>query len=126
LRHRLPALLLLLVLIFRISFGWAGVPGGCHHSAPSHASAQVDSGAPPCHGDKAPPCHAHDDATPCHGVHGSTSYGDDCNCDCCHIAVAMVSLGLSLMTVAHEAAVAAPQPVDLTYTPTPAHRPPIA
>ncbi len=37
----------------------------------------------------------------------------------------MVSLGLSLLPAVHEAAVAAPPPVDLTYIPTPANRPPI-
>lgn len=124
-RHRLPAILLLLVLIFRISFGWADMPGGCHHSMPSQPVAQTGSDAPPCHGQGVPPCHMHEQGSPCHGAHGGTP-GDDCGCGCCHIAVAMVSVGMVVPPASHEPAIALAPPADLTYTPTLAHRPPIA
>lgn len=83
---------------------------------PGQPVAQAGSEAPPCHGQEAPPCHA---------SHSGT-LGDDCGCGCCHVAVAMVSVGLVVPPASHDPAIALPPPVDLTYTPTPAHRPPIA
>jgi hypothetical protein len=67
----------------------------------------------------------HKQAAPCHASHSGT-LGDDCGCGCCHVAVAMVSVGLAVLPATHEPAIAAHLPVDLTYTSTPAHRPPIA
>ena len=124
LRHRLPAILLLLVLIFRISFGWADLPGACHHAAPAHAGvAEAGSAAPHCHGE-VPPCHAQPDAVPCHGDHPAGSEAG-CGCGCCHVAAAMISSGLVVEPAPHDSAVASAPPADLSYTPIPVQRPPI-
>lgn len=123
--RKLPALFLLLVLIFRISFGWADTPGACHHAAPLQAAAQADGSVPPCHSHEAPPCHGHEPAAPCHGQDGGLT-SDGCDCGCCHVAMAMVSLELPSFPTLHESAMASPPPADLTYIVTPAHRPPIS
>jgi hypothetical protein len=125
LKRRLPALFLLLVLIFRISFGWAGMPGACHHSAPIQAASLNEASAPPCHGHEAPPCHGQEPRSPCHGQDGGPN-GEGCDGGCCHVAMAMVTLELPGFPSVHESAVASPPPADLSYIPTPAHRPPIA
>jgi hypothetical protein len=119
--RRLPALLLLLVLIFRIAFGWADMPGTCHHTQEPRAVADVH----PCHVTEAPACHHQGEHPGCQQP-DATTLDDSCSCGCCHLAVALCYPGLPDPLVLHEPAIESLPRLYLSYIPTPAHRPPIA
>jgi hypothetical protein len=125
--RRLPAFSLLLLLIFRISLGWAGMPGVCHHSHVAHpheiqqaqtaASAQGETGMP-CH-------HGEESAPSSQGRAPHTSVDCGCHCGCCHLVMALPSLGLPELPTAHDAVAELNPATYDSHIPPPLHRPPI-
>ncbi len=101
------------------------MPGICHHAGSETAQVDIAAVGHPCHSHQPPPCHVSEDASPCHGTQSNLN-DDGCNCGCCHVAVAMLPLGMPNLPTLHDPAATSPAPADLSFITPPAHRPPIS